>query len=130
MISKGKMSNFISILIESTKTANIEWDEKNPSSSLYVIEGEQRVIGKLFISNFKNQELLLFKYQEPVEIDAYEFKREVYYKLAFIDSSNVILWEFPHNLRELRDLYEVVQFKTSGLDKFFDDVPEPEKAPF
>lgn len=121
MISEGKISKYIALLIDETKKNKVKW-EKVVYNSIDSLEGEQRLIGSVFETRFKNQTLRLYKYSESVQVDEWEYQRKSFYKLEFLDIDDNSLWAFPYYIRELFDLYNTVQIKTSGLDKYFDEV--------
>lgn len=91
-------------------------------STIDSLEGEQTVIGKVYETEFKEKFLRIYKYSEPVQVDEFEYLKKTFFKLEFIDENNKNLWTFPFYIRELQDLYETVQIKSSNLDKFFDDI--------
>lgn len=121
MISEEKISKFLALLIDDTKRNKVKW-EKVSYNSINSLEGEQRLIGYVFETRFKKQDLRLYKYSEPVQISEWEYLRKSYYKLEFLDIDDNVLWAFPFYIRELLDLYNTVQIKTSGIDKYFDEI--------
>ena len=124
MISENKISKFIALLIDETKKGSINW-EISSSRNIDSLEGEQSIIGKIYETEFKEKFLRLYKYSEPIQVDEFEFRPKTFFKLEFIDENGNNLWSFPYYIRELFDLYETVQIKSSGLDKFIDEnVPD------
>lgn len=121
MIPDFKISKYIALLISETKANTVSW-EASHNKNLDSIEGEQDVIGKVFITKFKDKSLRLYKYVEPVQIDDLEYIKQVFYKLEFIDDYDKNIWTFPFYIRELQDLFETVQIKTNNLDKYFDSI--------
>ena len=108
-------------MIDETKKAIVKWKISSPRS-IDSLEGEQNLIGKVYETEYKNKNLRLYKYSEPVQVDEFEYLTKTFYKLEFTDENDRNLWTFPYYIRELQDLYETVQFKSSDLDKFFDDI--------
>ncbi len=121
MISENKISKFTALLISDTKNGKTKW-EVSSVRNVDSIEGEQTIIGKVYETEFKEKYLRLYKYSEPVQVDEFEYLRKTFFKLEFIDENDKNLWTFPYFIRELQDLYETVQIKSSELDKFFDDI--------
>ncbi|MGJ8737737.1 hypothetical protein [Zobellia laminariae] len=121
MISENKISKFTGLLISSTKNGEVVWTD-SIIRKIDSLEGEQSIIGKVYETEFKEKYLRLYKYNEPVQVDEFQYLTRTFYKLEFIDGNDKNLWTFPNYIRELQDLYETVQIKSSGLDKFFDDI--------
>jgi hypothetical protein len=121
MISENKISKFIALLISDTKNNTAKW-KTSSIRTVDSLEGEQKNIGKVYETEFKEKYLRLYKYSEPVQVDEFEYLTKTFFKLEFIDENNKNVWTFPNYIRELYDLYETVQIKSSGLDKFFDDI--------
>lgn len=121
MISENNISIFIALLISDTKQDKTKWVISS-ISTIDSLEGEQTVIGKVYETEFKEKFLRIYKYSEPVQVDEFEYLKKTFFKLEFIDENNKNLWTFPFYIRELQDLYETVQIKSSNLDKFFDDI--------
>ena len=120
MISESKISKFVGLLISKTKSKDIKWNvaKYRPES----LEGEEAIIGTVYETEFQDKSLRLYKYSVPIQVDEFEFRTHVFFKLEFIDNSKKNLWTFPRYTRELFDLYETVQVKTSGIDDFIDSV--------
>ncbi len=129
MISENKISKFIALLISDTKKNKAKW-EISTIRTIDSLEGEQIVIGKIYETEFKEKNLRLYKYSEPVQVDEFEYLRKTFFKLEFIDESDKNLWTFPYYIRELQDLYETVQIKSAELDKFFNDIIPDESFDF
>ena len=121
MISENKISKFIALLIDETKKATVKWKITSPRN-IDSLEGEQNLIGKVYETEYKNKNLRLYKYSEPVQVDEFEYLTKTFFKLEFTDENDRNLWTFPYYIRELQDLYETVQFKSSDLDKYFDEI--------
>ena len=120
MISEYKISQFIALLISDTKKNEVTWHESD-NRNVDSLEGEQLLKGKVFITSFKEQELRLFKYSQPIQVDEFEYQKTVFVKLEFIEKySEISKWAFPSYVRELFDLYETVQIKVNNIDTFFD----------
>lgn len=129
MISENKISKFIALLISDTKNDKVKW-EISSIRSIDSLEGEQRTIGKIYETEFKEKYLRLYKYSEPIQVDEFEYFRKTFFKLEFIDENDKNLWTFPYYIRELQDLYETVQIKSSELDKFFNGLIPDEPFDF
>jgi len=129
MISENKISKFTALLISDTKNDKAKW-EISSIRTIDSLEGEQSIIGKVYETEFKEKYLRLYKYSEPVQVDEFEYLRKTFYKLEFIDENDKNLWTFPYYIRELQDLYETVQIKSSNIDKFFDDIIPDESLDF
>lgn len=121
MISENKISKYIALLISETKENKVKWDISSPKV-VDSLEGEQDIIGKVYITVFKEKNIRLYKYSEPVQIDEFEYLRKSFLKLEFTDDFDRNLWTFPLYLRELADLYETVLIKSNELDKYFNDI--------
>lgn len=120
MISESKISKFIGLLISETKSKKLVWDDSRyrPDS----LEGEESIVGKVYQSVFKDKQLRLYKYSLPVQVDEFEFKTQIFFKLEFIDNTNNNMWTFPRYTRELHDLYGTVQIRTSKIDDFINNI--------
>ena len=125
MISDDKISKLIATMIVETRRGNIKWDFFSNKKKV-ALEGEQRLLGKAYILEYKQKLFQLFKYEETIQEDEFEFRDRVFYKLVIIDSDLEPLWEFPHYTRELRDLYEIVSYQLANIDILFDDNESPE----
>lgn len=120
MISENKISKFIALLISETKNGSVTW-ETSSTRNLDSLEDQQTIIGKVYITEFKQRDIRLYKYSEPIQVDEFDYIPRSFIKLEFIDENERNLWSFPFFIRELIDLYETVQIKSSNLDKFFDE---------
>ena len=129
MISEEKISKFIALLITDTKQGKVKWSERF-ARSIDSLEGEQLLVGKVFLAEFKGKNLRLYKYSQPIQVDEFEYQERVFLKLEFIENiSEDSLWCFPHYIRELFDLYETVQIKVNEIDIFFNEVvPDTESS--
>lgn len=119
MIPENKISNLLGLLIKDSEKGKAQWSISS-SKRIDSLEGEQKLIGKVYEVEYLEKYLRLYKYSEPVQVDEFEYQDKVYYKLEFIDENDCNLWSFPFYIRELGDLYNVVQIKSSEIDKFFD----------
>lgn len=119
MIPENKISKFLGLLIKDSETGKAEWTISS-TKRIDSLEGEQKLIGKVYEIEYLEKYLRLYKYSEPVQVDEFEYQDKVYFKLEFIDENDYNLWSFPFYIRELGDLYNVVQIKSSEIDKFFD----------
>jgi hypothetical protein len=129
MISENKISKFIALLITDTKKDKAKW-EISTRRTIDSLEGEQNVIGKIYETEFKEKYLRLYKYWEPIQVDEFDYLRKTFFKLEFIDENGRNLWTFPFYIRELQDLYETIQIKSSELDKFFNELIPDEPLEF
>ena len=121
MITDNKISRFIGLLIDETKKGTVNWTTSS-RKNIDSLEGEQEIVGKVYRTEFKGKILRLYKFNEPTQVDEFEYLKKTYYKLEFIDENFMNVWTFPFYIRETLDLYDVVQIKTSKLDKFFDEI--------
>ncbi|MFZ6665166.1 hypothetical protein [Peijinzhouia sedimentorum] len=119
MIPQNKISKFLGLLIKDSKSGKVEWTISS-SKRINSLEGEQNLIGKVYEAKYLEKYLRIYKYSEPVQVDEFEFQDKVFFKLEFVDDYENNLWSFPFFMRELSDLYNIVQIKSSGIDKFFD----------
>ena len=129
MISENKISQFIALLINETKQGNVKWSE-GLTRDIDSLEGEQLLIGKSFLSEYKGKHLRLYKYSQLIQVDEFEYQKRVFFKLEFIEEiSKDSLWSFPHYIRELYDLYDTVQIKVNDIDDFFDkEIPDTDNV--
>ena len=121
MIPENKISKFITLLIEETIKGDLKWTVTKPRA-IDSREGEQKLIGSVYLSTFKDKDLRLYKYSEPYHIGEFEYQDKTFYKLEFVDSDNRNLWAIPYYIREQYDLYETVQIKASNIDQFIDEI--------
>ena len=125
MIPENKISKFLGLLIKDSETGKAEWTISS-TKRIDSLEGEQKLIGKVYEVDYLEKSLRLYKYSEPIQVDEFEYQDKVYFKLEFIDENDNNLWSFPFYIRELGDLYNVVQIKSSEIDKFFDQFDNDE----
>lgn len=121
MISENKISKYIALLISETKENKVEWNISSPKA-VDSLEGQQDIIGKVYIAEFKEKFIRLYKYSEPIQVDDFEYIAKSFFKLEFTDEFDRNVWTFPFYLRELADLYETVIIKLNELDKYFNDL--------
>jgi len=122
MMSEYQISKFVALLITETKQSKVKWS-KGLSRNIDSLEGEQLLIGKVYLTEFKGKNLRMYKYSEPIQVYEFEYQKQVFFKLEFIEEiSENSIWSFPHYIRELSDLYETIQIKTNDIDNFFDEV--------
>lgn len=121
MIPENKISKFLSMLIFDTQKDKTNW-EISYDRILDSLEGEQKLVGNIYKTSYKNQKLRLYKYSDLAQIDEFDFRQIIYFKLEFIDDNGKNIWSFPYYIREISDLYNTVQIKSSGLDKYFNEI--------
>lgn len=77
------------------------------------------VIDHIYYANIEDKTLRLFKYSVKDFLDEERYEWTTSIRLEFIDSNWKSVWAFQE-IAILRDLYETVRYKTSGVEAFFD----------
>ena len=125
-------------LIKLTQAGKLKWSAGRADKN---IGREDLRIETVFLAEYKNRNLRLFKYsymvEEPgalerlISSDSSLYlgtKRKYPYwsssiTLEFIDEAARTLWTFPHT-NALNDLFEAVQYQVAGVDEFLKEILE------
>lgn len=122
MIDDNKISIVISKMNRDTKENKLKWTEPVRVRSLKLNSSEE-LVGKIYQTEFNNRILWLFKINQQIQTDEFEFTWIPAYKLIVLDSNQDIDWEFPHH-RGIMDLYETVSYKVADMDSFFNSIKD------
>lgn len=128
MISHNKLTSVLSKLNKETKKNEIKWDEPILYRNLQLNSSEE-LIGKIYATMFNDRHLWLFKINQQIQTDDFEFTWVPSYKLIVLDESQKIEWEFPYH-RGIMDLYESVSYKVANMDSFFDSIKDDDNEEF
>ncbi len=105
----------ISKLNRDTKEDIIKW--KFNDERINSIVGTEIVLNNSYVVKILNKILRIYKFKEKIYYDEDAYNWTENYKLEFIDNYGNSEFTFPED-RAIYDLYETVQYKTSGIENF------------
>lgn len=138
---KDKLSEAVLKILMLTHQGALLWEKESPPEVM--TRSTDSAIAVYFETNYGKRRLALYRERVPLEprhmtMDALSAflsakpdvaKWQERDRLALLHNDGTIAYEFPPS-REVRDLFESVRYKTSGLDQFLNDLLniEPSKA--
>jgi hypothetical protein len=124
MIDENKITKVLSQINRDTKEGKITWQQPDKRPKLGLSSNEE-LVGKIYETEFNNRGLRLYKINERIQTDEYEFNWVPSFKLEILDEYDNVDWEFPYH-RGIIDLFESVRFKVSDVESFFNSINDDE----
>lgn len=138
---KDKLSEAVLKILTLTHQGVLHWEKESPPDAM--TRSTDSAIALYFETSYGARRLALYRERVPLEpkhmsmgaLSAFlSSKSDVAQwherdRLALLHDDGTLAYEFPPS-REVRDLFESVRYKTSGLDQFLNDLLniEPSKA--
>ncbi|AXX89511.1 hypothetical protein CKA55_06295 [Arcobacter suis] len=123
MSKEKQLIKFITELIKNTISGDIVWREITPPTSL--IEGTSNKVPICFMTTFKEKTFILYKkrYKHFTDYNEFEWGETIMISnIDYFTTNTPILWENKETIPNIRDLFNHVEEKVSGMDKFLEDL--------
>jgi hypothetical protein len=120
MNKERKLINFITELIKKTISKEIVWEKIETPS--YLSNGTESIVSLCFRTKYNKKDFILFerKYQQySFDFDTLYWTNE--FKLGILED-DIVIWENTENISNIKDLYNQVQEKVSGIDDILDNL--------
>lgn len=134
-MTEDKLDQAILKIFNLTHSGAIDWHKSSPSASL--VEGADSVISQYFEANYQGRKLGLFHERFRRETSDVAMARAIAEltgslagdptrwgeraRLVLLYDDGELAYAFPQS-RVVKDLLEAVRYKTSGVDKFLDEL--------
>ena len=117
MLSDNKIATFLKDLIGKSRKGYVHWEATPPANQGF--EADEEATGLCYFTQFGPQRLRLtqVRYKYWRDVDDWEWSSLI--ALDFVDGRGRLLWRFPSSA-EIRELFEIVQFRTSGVEDAID----------
>lgn len=117
----SKATQLITKLIRFTNENKIQWEIKDPPSS--IIRGTDDIVPIYFEAKYKDKYVAIYQQRFQGFIpDTESFYWSERIVFAVLDAQDRVLWESAENSPALIDLMDTVREKSAGIDDLLDDL--------